>query len=67
MNDYLIELGADPRFLVLLKAARRARPAIPPYRVGMDPDEWKYRSGMQDGFDLALAFFGISATENVNV
>lgn len=66
MKDFISELGADPRFQIILKAARRARPSVPAYSLGADPDDWKYRSGMQAGFDLALSFFGVSATENVN-
>lgn len=57
MNEYLLELGADPRFQMIIAAVKQARPFIPPYRAGLAQDEWVYRSGMQAGFDLALAFF----------
>lgn len=66
MKEYLLELGADPRFRMILAAAKRARPSIPAWHPGMDPEEWKYRSGMQAGFDSALTFFGVSATESMD-
>lgn len=62
-KEYLLELGADARFQMILEAMNRARPSIPEYRLGQDVDEWKYRSGMRAGFDLALTFLGVKAHE----
>lgn len=62
MKEYLLELRSDARFRMILEAAKRARPSIPAYRPGVDIEEWKYRSGMQAGFDLALTFLGITET-----
>lgn len=56
--NYLTELRADPRFLAILDRMKVARPRIPPYRPGSDLDHWAYETGMHDGFDLAMAFFG---------
>lgn len=63
MKEYLRELGADPRFQRIIDSMARARPSVPEYRIGADVDEWKYRSGMRAGFDLALTFLGVQAHE----
>lgn len=57
-KEYLLELRSDPRFRILMDRIVNARPGVPKYTPGADVDQWKYESGKQAGFDLALAFFG---------
>ncbi len=52
------ELASHPEYVALLKAAKAQRPELPPFNPNEDnTEQWKHVSGMQQGFDLCMAFF----------
>ncbi len=53
----LLELSANPDFAPYLQKIRDQRPVIPPWSREVSADDWVYRSGLQQGFDLAFSFF----------
>lgn len=54
----LKELAGHPEWEGLLEAAKRMRPDLPAWDSNKDnTDDWKRKSAMQEGFDLALQIF----------
>lgn len=54
----LRELAGHPEYVRLLKEAEKARPALPEWDLAQNNvEEWKHKSAMRQGFDLALAIF----------
>jgi hypothetical protein len=54
----LRELAGHPEYMALLKKAEAMRPALPEWDRGADNvEEWKEKSAMRQGFDLALSLF----------
>lgn len=52
------ELAGHPEYVAAIKRAKAARPELPPWDLGKDnTDDWKHKSAMQQGFDLALTYF----------
>lgn len=55
----LKELAGHPEYQRLLNIAKESRPELPPWNPN-DPttdNDWKHKSGMQQGFDLCLQIF----------
>jgi hypothetical protein len=54
----LRELAGNPEYMRLLKQAEAMRPELPHWDRNADNvEEWKEKSAMRQGFDLALAIF----------
>lgn len=55
----LNDLKGNPEWLGILKAAEKMRPDLPKWDPSIpdSPNEWIYKSGMQDGFDLCYQIF----------
>ena len=58
IDTFLFELRTDPRFTALVARLKTGRPQVPMYPATTE-DEWKFRSGQRNGYDLALSFFNI--------
>lgn len=55
INDLLAN---HPEWLDALDKAKRMRPVIPQWDANQDnTEDWKRKSAMQEGFDLALQIF----------
>jgi hypothetical protein len=55
----LVELRADPRFLLLVQKLKQARPQIPEWQPGANAEDWMHQSSLRRGFDLAVSFLGL--------
>jgi hypothetical protein len=54
----LRELAGNPEYMRLLKMAEEMRPELPHWDRAQDnTEEWKEKSAMRQGFDLALSIF----------
>jgi hypothetical protein len=54
----LRELAGNPEYMRLLKQAEAMRPELPDWDLAQNNvEEWKQKSAMRQGFDLALAIF----------
>lgn len=54
----LRELSGHPEYVRMLKQAAEMRPTIPNWDSKTNNvDEWKEKSAMQQGFDLAMTVF----------
>lgn len=54
----LRELAGHPEYVALLKMAEKMRPELPDWDLAQNNvEEWKQKSAMRQGFDLALALF----------
>jgi hypothetical protein len=65
----LKELAGHPEYVALVKRAKGSRPQLPPWSIdqanGQDnTDDWKQKSAMQQGFDLAMEIFCPGWTSN---
>ena len=54
----LRELAGHPEYMALIKMAKDSRPEVPAWDSRTDnTDDWKKKSAMQEGFDLAMQHF----------
>lgn len=52
MKDLLRALRESDEFKIIMDELIKQRPVVPSWAPGADPDDWKYKSGQQAGFDL---------------
>jgi len=65
LDNYLKEIREHPLFPGLLKQLKEQRPVLPEFNPqASNVEEWKRKSGMRQGYDLALALFRIQLGEN---
>ena len=55
-ESFLLELNSNPMFQVMLKEKiLPSRPQVPTYHPSkQNTEDWKYQSGLRDGFDIVL-------------
>ncbi len=55
----LRDLSGNPEWQAIIAQARKMRPDLPKWNPSIPdaPQEWIYKSGQQDGFDLAFQIF----------
>lgn len=54
----LKELAGHPEYVAMIAAAKKMRPDLPSWDASQDnTEDWKRKSAMQEGFDLAMAVF----------
>ena len=56
-SKLLLELSANPDFSPYIRRIMQQRPTVPIWSKDVSFDDWVYRSGLQNGFDLAMNFF----------
>lgn len=56
--SFLREISGHPEYMRLLKQAEGMRPSLPVWdSKENNVEEWKEKSAMQKGFDLAMSIF----------